>query len=98
VSEYTPFSGNKRREPSAPVLIERLWSLRSAQSGKLLTCATFLHPGGIETRCSLGDDRNLLMSHVTKTTDEARAIAEDWKQAAVDKGFEEIQEKEGGER
>jgi hypothetical protein len=53
-------------------------------------CATFLHVFGIELRCSLGDDRNLLQSQVTKTPDEAKALAEEWKQAAIDKGFQEL--------
>ena len=90
MSEYSPFSGGRRRDPAAPVLIEQLWTLRSQQSGKLLTCGLFTHPGGIETRCSLGDDRNLLKSQVTKTPDEARAIAEDWRQHARSHGFSEL--------
>ena len=93
MSDYSPFNG-RRREPTAPVLIEQRWSLRSGQSGKLLTCGLYTHPYGIEARCSLGDDRNLLMSQVTKTPDEARAIAEDWRAHALSNGYIEAK---GGE-
>ena len=47
---------------------------------------------GIETRCSLGDDRNLLQSQVTETPDEARAIAAEWKQDALSRGFVDFDE------
>jgi hypothetical protein len=86
VTDYSPFDG-RRREPAAPVLVEQLWSLRSAQSGKLLTCGLYTHPFGIEARCSLGDARNLLKSQVTKTRDEARSIAEEWRHIVMIDGF-----------
>jgi hypothetical protein len=34
---YTPFGVARRREPSAPILVERLWRLRSAQTDKVLS-------------------------------------------------------------
>jgi hypothetical protein len=88
---YSPFEG-RRREPAMPVLVERLWRLRSP-SGRVLSCALYLHPHGIESRCGYRDEADLLMSVVEKTPDAAKAIAEEWKQSAIEKGFLAVEEK-----
>ena len=89
MTDYAPFEGHGRREPSALVLVERVWRLRSP-SGRVLSCTLYLHPHGIEARCGYRDEVDLLMSQVRKTPDEAKVIAAVWKQAAIEKGFEEV--------
>jgi ribosomal protein L32 len=89
MSDYSPFNG-RHREPPTPVLVQRLWRLQKAQSVKVLSCGLYLHPHGIEARCGYGNEQNLLMSQLEPTPHAARAKAEEWKQAAIAKGFEEI--------
>ena len=49
-----------------------------------------LHPHGIEARCGYGNEEDLLMSQVERTPDTARARADEWKQTALAKGFQEL--------
>jgi hypothetical protein len=91
--EYSPFSvtlAASHCAPSRPATVDVAQRAeRKAADGGLFT-----HPIGLEVRCSLGNDRNLLKSQLTKTPDEARAIAEDWKQHALSNGYTEVK---GGE-
>ena len=84
---YTPFGG-RRSEPPTPVLVQRLWRAQKSQSAKVLSCGLYLHPCGIEARCFYGHEDNLLMSHLTKTPDEAKARADEWLASAISRGFE----------
>lgn len=61
-----------------------------APTGKVLSCATYLHPHGIKARCGYSNEAELLMSQVERTPDAARARAEEWKQTVLRKGFEEL--------
>jgi hypothetical protein len=61
-----------------------------AQSGKVMSCGLYLHPHGIEARCGYHDEADLLMSQVERTPDAAKARADEWKQTAIAKGFEEL--------
>jgi len=54
-----------------------------------------LHPLGIEVRCGYQDEENLLMSQVEKPPDDGRALAAEWKQMVIEKGFEEVAENSG---
>jgi hypothetical protein len=85
---YTPFGG-RRSGSTTPVLVQRLWRVPSAQSVNVLSCGLYLHPYGIEARCSYGEE-DLLMSHVERTPDAARARASEWFATALSRGFEEI--------
>jgi len=55
-----------------------------------MSCGLYLHPLGIEARCGYRDEDDLLMSQVTKMPDEAKAIAQEWRQGAIEKGFTEV--------
>jgi hypothetical protein len=87
---YTPFAGRHHRPPE-PVLVQRLWRAQKPQSQTVLSCGLYLHPIGFEARCGYGNEEDLLMSQVEKTPDEARASANEWKQAAIDKGFTDME-------
>jgi hypothetical protein len=53
---YTLFGG-ERLGPPTLVFVERVWRLRHPRSGKVLSCALYLHPHGIETRCGYQSER-----------------------------------------
>ena len=65
-NEYSPFAG-RRREPPTPILVNRLWRARKTESMSVLSCATYLHPCGIEVRCGYGNEELLLMSWLERT-------------------------------
>ena len=88
---YTPFSGRRAGPPPTPILVQRLWRVVS-KGGTVLSCGLYLHPHGIEARCGCGNDDNLLMSHVERTPDAARARANEWLASALERGFEEIRQ------
>jgi hypothetical protein len=74
--------GSREARQSLPV--------QKAQSANVLSCGLYLHPHGIEARCGYGNEEDLLMSQVERTPDAARARADEWKQTALARGFEEI--------
>ena len=86
---YTPFGG-RRDGPPSPILVQRLWRVQKSQSASVLSCSLYLHPFGIEARCGYNDEEELLMSHVERTPDAARARADEWRRTALARGFEEI--------
>jgi hypothetical protein len=91
MSDYTPFGeGGQRRQSPSLVLIEQLGTLGTEKSGKLLTFALFDHPFGFELRASLGDDRHLLKSQVSKSMVEARELAAEWKAQSLAHGYSEV--------
>ena len=53
----------------------------------MLSCGLYLHPYGIEARCSYGNEEDLLMSHVERTPDAARARASKWFATALSRGL-----------
>jgi hypothetical protein len=67
-----------------------LWRVQKAQSATVLSCGLYLHQYGIEARCGYGNEEDLLMPQVERTPEAARARADDWKQTAIDDGYEEI--------
>lgn len=87
---YSPFKGRLPGPPQAPVLVQRLWRLQKLESASVLSCGLYLHPVGFEVRCGYGNEENLLMSQVERMPDAAKAHAEAWKQAAIEKGFAEV--------
>jgi hypothetical protein len=86
---YTPFSG-RLSEPTMPTLIHRVWRVRHPRSGKILSCGQYQHPYGVEVRCGYQDGENLLWSQVVKPPDDGRALAAEWKQMVIEKGYEEL--------
>lgn len=49
----------------------------------VLSCGLYLHPHGFEVRCGYGNEEDLLMSHVERTPETAKARGEEWPRAAV---------------
>jgi hypothetical protein len=76
------------------VLIERVWRLRLARAGRILSCGTYLHPHGIEVRCGYDNEENLLRSQVVKLPQAAKALAQDWNEISRERGFEEVEQRE----
>jgi hypothetical protein len=70
--------------------VQRLWGVQKPQSLNVLSCGLYLHPCGIEARCGYGNEEDLLMSQVERTPDAARARADEWRQTALEKGFQEL--------
>jgi len=88
VSDYTPFDGRRREQP-APVLISECWRLLGP-SGKRIVCALYKHPHGVEVRCGYSLE-HLIRSQLAADVDAAQEIAAAWKQAAIEKGFADVQ-------
>ena len=57
----------------------------------MLSCALYLHPGGIEARCGYGNEDDLLMSQVERTPQAAKARADEWLATALSRGFQLVE-------
>lgn len=76
-----------KAEPPAPELLEPAWQATSP-SGKLLTCGLYRGAAGrIEVRASYPQE--LIRSELARDLAAARTIADEWRAAAVRKGFVE---------
>jgi hypothetical protein len=78
-----------RAEPPTPELLEPSWRATSP-TGKILTCALYRGVAGrVEVRAAYPDD-NLIRSALVPDVATARALAAEWKDAAIAKGFAEL--------
>jgi hypothetical protein len=84
--------GEKPRQPPAlPVLdlLETCWRV-AGTSGRAISCGIYRTQGpGVEVRAGFSED-DLVRSQRTADIGSARELAEDWRQAALAKGFIEI--------
>ncbi len=79
-------------KPPSPPRLERVESCWYAQgpSGKTVTCGIYTTDApGFEVRAGYTED-DLLYSQRVSTIELARELAATWRQAAIDKGFDEL--------
>jgi hypothetical protein len=90
-SGYTPFKG-RHREPPVPVLIEQCWRV-IGPSQRVIVCGIYESVAGrVEVRCHWSESFDaLIRSEVASDIDIALDVAAAWKQAAIDKGFFDVQ-------
>jgi hypothetical protein len=73
-----------------PTLVEMLWGL-IGPSGTPIVCGVYRTEAGLELRGHYADSIDaLIRSERVSHIDIARDIADEWKQAAIDKGFTEL--------
>lgn len=84
--ERTP---KAKREPTLE-LLETCWRMTGPR-GRVLGCGIYRTEGpGVEVRCGYGED-DLLRSQRSAEMGSAREVAEQWRQAVLEKGgFEEL--------
>jgi hypothetical protein len=76
-------------EPSSSALIETVWRLR-APSGRVLTCGIYRDAApGLDVRCGFSDE-DLVRSQRAAEIGRARELADEWRRAAIAKGFVEV--------
>jgi hypothetical protein len=74
-----------------PVLIEMFWRV-VGPSGKPIVCGVYETSAGLEVRCHLSESIDaLIRSERVTDIDIARDIATAWKQAAIEKGFTDLE-------
>ena len=70
-------------------LLEACWRMKGP-SGKVLECGIYRHVAqGVEVRCGYEPD-DLIRSQFAPEIGTARDVAEEWRQAVLAKGFEEV--------
>jgi len=86
---YSPFQG-KHPEPPAPELIETCWRIIGV-SNRPIMCGVYRTAAYLEVYCHYGESTDaLIRSERAADIDIARDIAAAWKEAAIDKGFQQL--------
>jgi len=85
--DFDPYQSHWREQMPPMTLLETCWQMKSPR-GRVLTCGVFRTIAGLEVRCGYGED-DLIRSQYAFEIGTARAVAADWKAAAVLKGFHE---------
>ena len=90
MSDYSPFTG-RHREPPAPVLVKECWRVLGP-SGSPITCGIYRRADErLELICHYSTSVDALVrSQIVNDIDKAREIAEQWREAAIAKGFQEL--------
>ena len=76
-----------KREPRLD-LVEMCWRV-VGRTGSSVECGIYATDVGLEVRCGYGVDQ-LFRSQFANESRTAREIANEWRQAAIAKGFEEM--------
>jgi hypothetical protein len=88
-SGYSPFQARKNGPPKLD-LVETFWRV-VGPTGKPIVCGVYETEAGLEVRCHLVESVDALVrSERVPDLDIARDVAAAWKQAAIDKGFTEV--------
>lgn len=86
---YSPFTG-RPREPPMPVLVEQYWRVLGP-SNKPIVCGIYRDAAGLELRGHYEESIDaLIRSNRVLNIDIARDLAEQWRIAALEKGFVEV--------